>query len=474
MMTIALVTWANDWHIHPPNNLDSPPPNEAAMSGKGRADDVPREAPKCANGVCTKQGLHLCARCKGVMYCSAACQKVHWKQGGHKQECKKPAAEARPAGVATVGTSAAVGGGGSCEGSCIICLDGDPRPIQSRCACRGDAGLAHVGCRAEDAAHRMKNRGDIEGWWKCGTCGQPFTGAMELGLARAWWSTAQRLPEEDDQRLIAAGNLASSLRAQGKYAEAEAIDREVLGVRQRVLGPEHPDTLLTAGNLASTLDAQGKYAEAETMHREVLLIKRRVLGPEHPHTLRTAGNLANTLNNQGKHTEAEAIQREVLTVQRRVLGPEHPHTLGTAGNLAATLDVQGKHAETKTLYREVLEVQRRVLGPEHPDTLETAGNLAISLDEQGKDTEAETMHREVLVVQRRVLGPEHPDTLTTAGNLANALRNQSKHTEAEKMFHDVLVVQRRVLGPEHPDTLWTTEKLEACVRFARVARGSAK
>ena len=53
------------------------------MSGKGRADDVPREAPKCANGRCTKQGLHRCGGCKGVMYCSAACQKVHWKQGGH-------------------------------------------------------------------------------------------------------------------------------------------------------------------------------------------------------------------------------------------------------------------------------------------------------------------------------------------------------------------------------------------------------
>jgi hypothetical protein len=38
----------------------------------------------------------------------------------------------------------------------------------------------------------------------------------------------------------------------------------------------------------------------------------------------------------------------------------------------------------------------------------------------------------------------------------------------------VLVVQRRVLGPEHPDTLWTAESLEACVRFARGTRGSAK
>jgi hypothetical protein len=31
-------------------------------------------------------------------------------------------------------------------GTCIICLDTDPPPIQSRCACRGEVGLAHVAC----------------------------------------------------------------------------------------------------------------------------------------------------------------------------------------------------------------------------------------------------------------------------------------------------------------------------------------
>jgi hypothetical protein len=45
---------------------------------------------KCANSECTKPGVHLCGGCTGVRYCSAACQKVHWKQGGHKQECKPP------------------------------------------------------------------------------------------------------------------------------------------------------------------------------------------------------------------------------------------------------------------------------------------------------------------------------------------------------------------------------------------------
>jgi hypothetical protein len=178
------------------------------------------------------------------------------------------------------------------NGTCIICLDNDPLPIQSGCACRGDAGLAHVDCRAEAAAHRATHKGEWGGWRKCGTCGQEFTGPMQLGLAEEWWSRVQSLPEEDDQRLGAAHNLAGALHGHGKDVEAEAVYREVLVIQHRVLGPEHPNTLATATNLANTLHPQGKDVEAEAVYRDVLVVQQRVLGSEHPHTLVTARNLA--------------------------------------------------------------------------------------------------------------------------------------------------------------------------------------
>jgi hypothetical protein len=63
------------------------------------------------------------------------------------------------------------------------------------------------------------------------------------------------------------GNLASSLSSEGKYDETEKMEREVLEVKQRVLGEEHPESLITAGNLADSLTRQGKYDEAEKMAR---------------------------------------------------------------------------------------------------------------------------------------------------------------------------------------------------------------
>jgi hypothetical protein len=88
---------------------------------------------------------------------------------------------------------------------------------------------------------------------------------MQHGLAEEWWLRVRDQPAESEDRLAAASILADSLGDRGKHAEAEAMQREELDVRRRLLGPEHPHTLATMGNLADSLHGQGKHAEAEQM-----------------------------------------------------------------------------------------------------------------------------------------------------------------------------------------------------------------
>ena len=70
--------------------------------------------------------------------------------------------------------------------------------------------------------------------------------------------------------------------AQGDHAGARAVEEEVLTVRRRVQGMEHPDTLSKMGNLAQALRAQGDHAGARRIHEEVLAVRRRVLRADIP------------------------------------------------------------------------------------------------------------------------------------------------------------------------------------------------
>ena len=53
--------------------------------------------------------------------------------------------------------------------------------------------------------------------------------------------------------------------AMGEYAKAEPLYQEALRIRQKVLGPEHPDTATSLNNLASLYRAMGEYAKAEPL-----------------------------------------------------------------------------------------------------------------------------------------------------------------------------------------------------------------
>lgn len=45
------------------------------------------------------------------------------------------------------------------------------------------------------------------------------------------------------------------------------MHRKARELREKVLGPEHPDTLVSVNDLALSLTCQGKYREAEMLYR---------------------------------------------------------------------------------------------------------------------------------------------------------------------------------------------------------------
>ncbi|WP_086132975.1 toll/interleukin-1 receptor domain-containing protein [Methylocaldum sp. SAD2] len=57
----------------------------------------------------------------------------------------------------------------------------------------------------------------------------------------------------------------SALREAGRYPDAQAPLVEALAIREKVLGPDHPDVATSLNNLAALYRAQGQSAKAETM-----------------------------------------------------------------------------------------------------------------------------------------------------------------------------------------------------------------
>jgi len=112
-------------------------------------------------------------------------------------------------------------------------------------------------------------------------------GECVLAVREAEWF------DEGDMRLVVSlSTLASLYRFQGRDAEAEPLCLRVLALKERSLGPEHPNVAATLKDLVEIYRALGKTAEAESCHARAFAILERAIGPDLPELSESLSNSA--------------------------------------------------------------------------------------------------------------------------------------------------------------------------------------
>ncbi len=130
----------------------------------------------------------------------------------------------------------------------------------------------------------------------------------------------------------------------GRYAEAIPLAQRSLAIREKALGPEHPDVATGLNNLAALYEAQGEYGKAEPLYKRSLAIVEKTLGPEHPHLATVLNNLALVYQAQGRYAKAEPLYKRSLAIREKALGPQHPQVATALNNLAVLYRAQDRGA----------------------------------------------------------------------------------------------------------------------------------
>ncbi|AXL92414.1 serine/threonine protein kinase [Streptomyces sp. CB09001] len=253
--------------------------------------------------------------------------------------------------------------------------------------------------------------------------------------------------------LAARHNAALSLGRLGRWEEAGRMHRTVAAERERLLGPDHPDTLASRYEAAFTLGRTGRAAEALRAYKGVAQARIRTLGADHADTLAVRQEMAYTLGRLGRHTDAHQVYTSVLTARERTMGADHPDTLRCRHNLAFNLGRLGRTEDAHRMAREVAAARARVLGPGHPDTLVTRYEVAYELGRLDRWQESLATYREVAAARARALGPDHPDTFAARYETGVALGRLGRCTEALTAYEELIADRTRAQGAEHPETL---------------------
>lgn len=172
--------------------------------------------------------------------------------------------------------------------------------------------------------------------------------------------------ETSEGSLVFATDNALVLKAMGRHAEADAVYRKILAVREAT-GPADSQELATLlNNMGTNLLLMDRADEAETVLRRAIDVQEARNGPGHPSTAITLSVLGTVLMAQGRLDVAEAMIRRAIAVMPP--GADKATRDGAYSGLTSILLAQGKLDEAAAVTEEGLSRKRQAGETDDPET----------------------------------------------------------------------------------------------------------
>jgi tetratricopeptide (TPR) repeat protein len=194
------------------------------------------------------------------------------------------------------------------------------------------------------------------------------------------------------------------------------------------------DEFTSLADLGCLLEGQGDFAGARPCYERALAIREKTLGPEHPDMRHVSTTLPACTRPRTTLRGARPLYERALAITEKAIGPEHPDTANSLSNLALLLQNQGDFAGARPLYDRALAIREKALGPTHRDTKRTRSNLArLLLMTCRSTTEALALGEAALAAHDKVLGRDHVWTKDSARVTGDALDALGRTEEAKAL-----------------------------------------
>jgi tetratricopeptide (TPR) repeat protein len=250
------------------------------------------------------------------------------------------------------------------------------------------------------------------------------------------------------------------------FERAEALYRESLAIRERALGPSHPDVASSLMGLGAVFYLRGEYAKAEAEFRRALAIRRERFGDDHPEVGLTLSHLASTLGRVGRDREAEPMMVEAVRIQEKAFGPVHAQVAAGLNNLASLYGRQGRQREAGEMFERSLAILQQIHGATHENVAIALRNLGLTYNLAGDYSRADTYLRRALELDEKNLGPTHNAVVWDLNTLGNLERRKGRLDEAARLYSLAHERAKASIGTKNPEYERAVEGLGA-VALAR-------
>ncbi|HEX7958962.1 MAG TPA: CHAT domain-containing tetratricopeptide repeat protein [Terriglobales bacterium] len=245
----------------------------------------------------------------------------------------------------------------------------------------------------------------------------------------------------------------------GKYDEAQSMLEKTLEIREKIIGPDHPDIAFTLTLEANIAYYKSELAKAEKLFERAIAMLETTIGPECPQVATRLNNLASVYQVKSELIKAEALHKRALRIREQSLSPEHPDIAQSLNNLANVYSDLGDSQSAEPLYRRAIAINEKILGPDHINLSYPLQNLGQALIDRSEYEQAEPLLLRALAIREKNLGSDHPTVAVIVHNLAELYKDEGAYARAEELFKRAIDIREKKFGPDHPETAHSLDGL---------------
>src|SRR5829696_8015253 len=168
------------------------------------------------------------------------------------------------------------------------------------------------------------------------------------------------------------------LLARGRGIEAENVARALLPRVEAASGPDALEIAEVLDLLGAAVRRSAKVKEDEkrAFAERAVAIKERVLGPDHPDLATSLINLGVQGALAGDPAAARPLLERALEIREAAFGPDHTLVAGALQSLGGLLMTLHDDAAAMVLLDRAQQIRETIYGAGHTDTVRTLVNLA--------------------------------------------------------------------------------------------------
>jgi tetratricopeptide (TPR) repeat protein len=243
------------------------------------------------------------------------------------------------------------------------------------------------------------------------------------------------------------------------YAEGKELVLRSLQLRERALGPEHPDVGATLGNLGLAHQHLGEYRDARDLAERQLAIAVGALGAGHPRVADALMRLGRAHINMGAFEEARECMERALSIHEAALGADHPDTGDTLSSLASIYETLGDYEGARLSLERALSISEKTRGADNPLTAGIVLDLGNVHKSTGAYAEAKRYDEHALAILETTLPADHPYIAMALSNLGRVQFLLGEYQGAKLAHERALTIKERSLGEDHPDLAYALNGL---------------